>query len=404
MAGGANSTHADTAEKASVASARGKIRLCIVMGSHWAAHMGGAQYQVKCLLDVITKRSDFETYYLARRTPENLQQAGYEIVRIGSARRGAGRFLSDLRSLYQTLRDLRPSVVYQRGLKAYTGVCALYCARYGARFVFHIAHDSDVCHPQYQGWAPSTMLRRLERRIAEYGLRRANVIVAQTTDQASTLRAEYGLEATATVPNFHPVPAVSVRRNDTRHIRIIWVANFKPKKNPEIFVDLAEAFADRPAVEFVMIGRSGRRGYSQLHERMKRLHNLKYLGELPIERVNEELSVSDIFVNTSSSEGFPNTFIQAWLCCVPVVSCFVDPDACLSKGRAGILAGDRERLISVVGELLEDRSRIRELGESARAYGYANHHPDRAQRLVELLTGAQHLPMERTRSAQHLLR
>lgn len=401
MAHGIDRAPASAASIANTQENGRKIRLCIVMGSHWAAHMGGAQYQVKCLLDVITKRSDFETYYLARNTPENLQQDGYQIVRIGGARRRAGRFLS-LRSLYQALKELRPSVVYQRGLKAYTGACALYCMRHGARFVFHIAHDNDVRRPRYKGWGPSTIARRLERRIAEYGLRRANSIVAQTTDQANTLRAEYGLEVTAVVPNFHPVPADSVRPKGSGRVRIIWVANFKLAKNPEFFVDLAEAFANRPDVEFVMIGRSGRKRYSNLHERIKRLRNLEYLGEVPIERVNQELSLSDIFVNTSSAEGFPNTFIQAWLRGVPVVSCFVDPDACLSKGRAGIVAGDRDRLISVIAELLEARPRIRELSESARAYGYANHHPDRAQRLVELLASGGHLPMGDERSKEHL--
>ena len=63
------------------------------MGSHWAAHMGGAQYQVKCLLDALTRRSDVEIYYLAHRTPQQLRQDGYEIVRIGSRWRGVGRSL-----------------------------------------------------------------------------------------------------------------------------------------------------------------------------------------------------------------------------------------------------------------------------------------------------------------------
>ena len=216
-------------------------------------------------------------------------------------------------------------------------------------------------------------------------MRRANVIVAQTRDQDGMLRREFGLEATAVVPNFHPIPASSNSRREGGRMRVLWVANFKARKNPEIFVDLAEAFSERNDVEFVMIGRAGGEGYAQLHERMKHLKNLQYLGELPIERVNEELAHSDIFVNTSSAEGFPNTFIQAWLRGTPVVSCFVDPDACLSQGHAGIVAGSPGRLISVIGELLDNRSRIRELGESARAYGYANHHPDCAQRLVELV-------------------
>jgi glycosyltransferase involved in cell wall biosynthesis len=366
-------------------ASREKTRLCIVMASHWAAHMGGAQYQAKCILDVLIKRPDLEIFYLARRTPDDLRQYGYEIVRFGSSRRGVGRFLTDLLSLYRALRRLRPAVVYQRGLKAYTGACALYCARHRARLVFHIAHDSDVSPARFAKWGPGTLVRRLERRIAEYGLRRANVIVAQTSDQVAMLRCGFGLEATAVVPNFHPIPAVDDSPRGGSRTRIIWVANFKKRKNPEIFVDMAEAFSGRRDVEFVMIGRAGGQAYARLHERMKQLGNLEYLGELPIERVNEELARSDIFVNTSSAEGFPNTFIQAWLRGTPVVSCFVDPDGCLSRGNAGIFAGGPERLISVVGELLDNPERIRELGESARAYGYANHHPDRAQRLVELL-------------------
>ena len=348
---------------------------------------------------MLTKRSDVEIYYLARRTLQTGRHDGYEVVRIGSGLRGVGRFLSDLWSLYQALKRLQPTVIYQRGLKAYTGVCAFYSVRHGARMVFHIAHDSDVCRASFAKWSPASLVRRLERQIAEYGMRRATAIVAQTRDQDRMLRKEFGLEATAVVPNFHPIPASDNSRREGGRMRVLWVANFKAKKNPEIFVDLAEAFSERSNVEFVMIGRAGGKVYAELHERMKRLRNLVYLGELPIERVNEELAQSDIFVNTSSAEGFPNTFIQAWLRGTPVVSCFVDPDACLSQGHAGIVAGSPERLIAVIGELLDDRDRIRGLGESARTYAYANHHPDCAQRLVGLLLNDDRLLLPESRSS-----
>jgi hypothetical protein len=355
------------------------------MGSHWAAQMGGAQYQVKYFLEALTKRSDVKIYYLARKTPQDLQQDGYQIVRVSSKWKGTWRFLIGSWPLYRALRQLRPTVIYQRGLTAYTGVCAFYCLRHTARLVFHIASDGDVRRAHFATWHPLTPLRRLERWIAEYGMRRANVIVAQTNDQDGMLRRNYGLEATAVIPNFHPIPADSNSRHEGACMRILWIANFKAIKNPEIFVNLAEAFAGRDDVKFIMIGRPGGAKYAQLHERMKQLENLQYLGELPVERVNEELARGDILVNTSSAEGFPNTFIQAWLHSTPVVSCFVDPDACLSQGHAGMVAGSPERLISVIRELLHNRTRIRELGESARAYGCANHHPDRAQRLVELV-------------------
>ena len=71
------------------------------------------------------------------------------------------------------------------------------------------------------------------------------------------LRREFGLEATAVVPNFHPIPANGNSRREGGRMRVLWVANFKAMKNPEIFVDLAEAFSERNDVEFVMIGRAG---------------------------------------------------------------------------------------------------------------------------------------------------
>jgi glycosyltransferase involved in cell wall biosynthesis len=349
--------------------------------------MGGAQYQARCLLDAVSARSDFETYYLARRAPKQIEPVGYEIVSIGTGRkRGVFGMLNDLPSLYRTLRKLRPAVVYQRGLKAYTGVCAAYCVRYGARLVFHIAHDNDVSPPRGRRWSVRGMVQRLERIIGEYGMRRANAIIAQTEDQARLLRAQYGLHATAVVPNFHPLSREPAGRRSADSFRVIWVANFKPAKNPDIFVDLAGSFADRVGIEFVMIGRPGDpKRYSDLHARIRSLPNFRYLGELPIERVNEEIAISDLFVNTSSGEGFPNTFVQAWLRGVPVVSCFVDPDGCLSKGGGGVLAGDPTRLGSIIGELLADPSRLRELSRSAREYGRRHHGPAGVRRLVELL-------------------
>jgi glycosyltransferase involved in cell wall biosynthesis len=230
----------------------------------------------------------------------------------------------------------------------------------------------------------------MERKIAEYGLRNADSIIVQTRDQARMLHSDFGLSASMIVHNFHPLPEATLRadRDGKEKLRVIWVANFKPSKNPEIFVDLAAANITNPDVEFIMIGRPGTpRLYRALHERIEHLGNLRHLGELPIERVNEEIAASDVFVNTSSSEGFPNTFIQAWLRAVPVVSCWVDPDECLSRHGAGILAGSAENLATAIDELRTDRDRLRALSQRAREHGEANHRTDQAEPLIELLVG-----------------
>lgn len=364
-----------------------RIRLCIVAGGHWEAQRGGAQYQLKCLLDALAQRDEFETFYIAHAVPQRLERETYRIVPVGRLRRGGSlRLLTHLPSVYAALRALRPDVVYQRSLMPYVAACAFYCRRHGARFVFHAASEMDVIPPRLKGWSPSTAIERVRRRIEEFGLHRADVIVTQTRDQARLLEQNYGLAASAVVPNFHPAPGEERRERRGGRRRVVWVANFKPVKNPEQFVDLAEAFAHRTDVEFVMIGRPGDpKRYAALHERISRLPNLKFLGELPLERVNEEIAASDVLVNTSTLEGFPNTFIQAWLRGVPVVSTRVDPDGCLSRHGTGIVAGSAANLVPVLESLLADGERLRRLGEAARAYAHAHHLADRAEQLVELL-------------------
>ena len=97
----------------------------MVLGGHWAAQMGGAQFQAKCLLELITARPEFETFYVTHVAPRERKQPGYEIVRFGPGQTsGVLGVLTQLPSLYRRLRQLRPSVVYQRCLMPYTGVCA----------------------------------------------------------------------------------------------------------------------------------------------------------------------------------------------------------------------------------------------------------------------------------------
>jgi len=364
-----------------------RLRLCMVLGGHWAAQMGGAQFQAKCILDVLEADGGFDTAYVSRVVPARLDWGSYRIVPFGKGLPGriVGTLLQ-LPSLYLALRRERPHVVYQRCLMPYTGLCALYCRISGARFVFHVASDGDVHREHRTGMSPGAILRRLSRRISEYGMRRADAIVVQTEDQARILKTEYGLTASVIVPNFHPRADHRSDVGSRPRLRVLWVANLKPIKNPEMYVDLAEAFAGHESSpEFVMIGRPGdTERYRTLHERIAHLPNMTYLGELSIERVNDEIANSDVLVNTSFAEGFPNTFIQAWLRGVPVLSWRVDPDRCLTSAGAGVLASGVSEMVHCLSALDHDRHRLRDLSAIALRHGIERHTSIRAQALLDL--------------------
>jgi len=76
-------------------------------------------------------------------------------------------------------------------------------------------------------------------------------------------------------------------------------------------------------------------------------------------------------VNTSEamSEGFPNTFIQAWARGVPVLSLDVNPDALLDGERLGVFCdGSIDQMQAHLGDLLKSEIRREQIGHSARQF------------------------------------
>ncbi len=359
-------------------------RLCILLGGHFSNAQGGAEYQAGCIAEEVAKRGGYEVFYLARAIHPSYQPPGYQLVQItGENWLNRKAFFFDAFDLYRVLSDIQPDVIYQRGLMAYTGVAAWYAKRHGCRLVFHIAHDFDVSsHISFL--SKGKLLKAIDRRVGEYGIRRADAIIAQTHWQNNLLKSYYGREATAVIGNFHPLPVEEIEKSGA--IKVVWVANFKPNKRPEMFVRLAEALRHIADIEFIMIGHPGsQKRYSNLYRQMEKLENLQFLGLQPLNKVNEILAKSHIFVNTSVKEGFPNTFVQAWMRQVPVVSLDVDLDGVLAAGRIGFLSGSYEQLKKDVERLILNGNLRSSMGIEARDYAFENHSPRIFERLFQVI-------------------
>ena len=105
----------------------------------------------------------------------------------------------------------------------------------------------------------------------------------------------------------------------------------------------------------------------------RKLANLRWHGFVPYHKVNEYFRRAALFVNTSSIEGFPNTFIQAWAHYTPVVSLSVDPDKIIRNENLGFCSGTFKQLVSDVTTLLENEDLRRTMGENARRYVEREH-------------------------------
>ena len=84
---------------------------------------------------------------------------------------------------------------------------------------------------------------------------------------------------------------------------IVWVANIKKQKRPEIFIEIARRLLDQP-VDFIMIGKIQDKSYTYINDYACLPKNLIYLGPKPPESVNSIIKNSLFLVHTCKPEGF----------------------------------------------------------------------------------------------------
>ena len=364
---------------------RARPRLCIVNPFE---HGGGAEYQISLLIDALAAEGRYEIHYLTHFVDARERSRNYAVSRIGKGGPIPSLgYVMDGRALYRRLAELAPSLIYQRVAGGYTGICAHYARRRSVPMLWHVAHDTDVM-PQHLDPGRNFLRVRLEKRAVEYAIRHATRIVVQTSRQAQLLQSNYGRSADALIPNFHPPAPETLDKSGP--LTVLWIANLKSWKRPEVFVRLAQRFASGADTRFVMVGApppaSGNAGWrTSLLQSIEATSNLHYLGEKTHAEVNELLARAHIFVNTSTQEGFPNTFIQAWQRDVAVVSLSVDPDGVLARRRVGIAAESESGLAAAGSALIENPQERADYVERGREHAEANHSLRNVRQLVELI-------------------
>ncbi len=261
--------------------------------------------------------------------------------------------------LWGSLKRANAQVYYTSCAGMHVGLLALFCKKYHRGLVFRLASDGDV-DPE------RLMIRyRRDKLLYQYGLRRAHCVLAQHKGQQSRLKSNYAVRSTI-AGLLVEAPARLVHRNQ-KDIDILWVSNLQPVKRPELFLELARKMPHR---RFSMVG--GRMvGASGLYERMRReaasIPNLVFHGAIPYRDIGYYFDRARVLVNTSSLEGFPNTYLQSWLRGVPVIS-FFDPEGLIARKGLGMTVNTLGQMEEVVESLLKDDSRWQALSEKVRSY------------------------------------
>lgn len=330
--------------------------------------LGGAEVQVRLLAEAMAGDVDVRVVGMDVGALDKPPRS--PLVRLvpvpGGPARGRWRFWSLVRyamRLWSALRSTEADLFIQRCAGYDLVVVFLFARWHRRRVVYHWASDADAD-------GSGILLYSRFRRLFVWTRRRVDLQACQTTAQQAVLRPAER-QRSFIVPNaldtsiaWSASPAGS---------EVLWVGTIRPEwKRPHMFLDLAAALPHR---SFRMVGdlRGPPEFQAQFRARLASLPNVRWAGFVLREGLPAVFARARMLVNVSAVEGFPNTFLEAAACGVPIVSLKVDPNGFLARGAGMVLADDARRLAPAVEALFEDGP-----WASARAAGLrlaADHRP-----------------------------
>lgn len=258
--------------------------------------------------------------------------------------------------LWSALRRADADLYYTSCAGMEVGLLALYCRHFGKRLVFRSASDTDC--------DKSRLLVRYarDRWLYAYGLRRADAILVQSASQAETLKRSYGLASR--VAGMLVEPPLMAPAQD---LDVLWVGNIRRVKRPDRVLWLASRM---PQVRFHMVGGAlpGEEAlYRQVRDAAAACANLTFHGGLSYSDTCSLYGRARLLLNTSDVEGFPNTYLQAWVHGVPVVT-LIDPDRVIEREGLGFAARATDQFVGAIAALLASPDARQAAGERCRRY------------------------------------
>lgn len=268
----------------------------------------------------------------------------------------------------------KPEVIIQHGLMTESCILAFICWILKIKFIFMFAHDVEV-----KGLRQADQSRVL----LFFFLRNfAHTIITQNKYQQDTLLHDYKCKSIIIYNGFE----IKKQNKEQNKKYILWVARCDSWKQPEVFLQLAR---NNPDQQFCMICPKSQDEslFNNIKKQALIIKNVTFIDFVPYSEIDELFKHALLFVNTSLYEGFPQTFIQATMNRVPIVTFHVNPEDFLDKFHCGYCCnGDIELFNKKIRELIGDTKKYKILSYNAYKYAIENHNVElNVKKIISLL-------------------
>jgi len=361
--------------------------IAFVMPWHISERGGGAEVQANYLSEELASRG-FQVTYICQ-TIHNIKINTIETI--GKVRvhwlKPSGKFhWVDQNKYYSKLKSIRPNIVIQRLSSNVSYSIGNYCSKYNAKFVW-VCTDNMSPYRDYHvrklkknntvkkvGFVKFHLFLKNAQIMDWYrnhGMKHVNISFTQNDNQYNILEEAFIIKSKRMVSG-HPLPNVT-KSPETKYNEknILWCANFGQNKRPELFVELSIKL-QKEGYNFIMVGSHSDKGYVETILNNKP-DNLLVTGQLSFEESLSYFSKAALLVNTSVSEGFSNTYIQAWLRGVPTLVYGADPDNVIKNNQLGYVAKNSNDAVEFIKNVLSDFGMYEKLSINAENFAKENH-------------------------------
>lgn len=260
------------------------------------------------------------------------------------------RFFSLIPKLYSDLKAQKADIYYSQ-IREFRQLLPYMAARkVNGKFVLQLASDLDAMTlrmrmkydylTRFEGlyWFLKVFLTEL---IFPALVRKADTVLVQHEGQKDIL-IKKGIKSFI-FNNLIELKEIPEIANPVRE-DFSYVGALDKRKGFDKFYKLVEK---APFATFKVIGQPRDKTGYLYYEKLKSFKNVTLFGSLSHSETMYHILNSKALISTSPMEGFPNIFIEAWACGIPVLSLSFDPGGIIKKEGLGFVAdGDLDKLVT----------------------------------------------------------
>lgn len=331
---------------------------------------GGGELQIAFIAKSLASRGHEVVVVDLDSTREFITAEGIRVIPVegyNKGIKGLRTITHRLPALYSTFIKVNADVYYCR-IREYRHVIVYMAARkVNAKFILGLASDLDILSigKRWKHFYSSNVRdfwgvfnAALGELVYPFLLKNADLVMVQHQGQQDILN-EKRIRSLVFC-NLIDLNGQPYKQEEESN-ELVYVGSLDKRKG---FADFYYLVTQTPDCNFKVIGRTRDKTGEVIYDKLKSFPNVILKGKLSHELTIREIARSRALVSTSPMEGFPNIFIEAWSCGVPVLSLFVDPGGIISRKRLGFVAGgDIKKLINAVRNVTnneEFRSRATE--------------------------------------------